>query len=74
MSIANELSGDVASAILSTENHTPEELNDLKETVLKVHCVLHDLDDRSFAAASTAHRRVSKKPTIQTSSFTKNSG
>jgi hypothetical protein len=72
MSIANELSGDVASAILSTENHTPEQLNDLMETVLKVHIVLQHLDHRSFAAASTAHEEVSRNRLRKPKSLTTN--
>ena len=44
MSIGNELSSDIAAALLTAENSTFEELNGLKETVIKVHSVLHELD------------------------------
>jgi hypothetical protein len=44
MSIANELSSDIAAALLTAENSTFEELSGRKETVIKVHSVLHELD------------------------------
>lgn len=50
MSIANELSGDIAVAILAAKNYAPEKLNDLKEIILKVHSILQDLDSRNFKA------------------------
>lgn len=40
MSIQNELSSDIAVALL-TEKHTdPGKLNELKETVLRIHSIL----------------------------------
>jgi hypothetical protein len=50
MSIAHDLSSDIAAAVLSRGQRNPEKLNDLKETVIKVHSVLEELDHetRSF--------------------------
>jgi hypothetical protein len=54
MSIANELSTEIAVAILSMGNRNHERLNDLKETVTKVHSILQELDIK--------HRRTPNKP------------
>ena len=42
MAIANELSSDIASALLSKTNkeRSPQELNDLKNILLEVHSTL----------------------------------
>ena len=37
MTVANELSGDIASAILAANERSQRPLNELKEIVLKVH-------------------------------------
>jgi hypothetical protein len=50
MSIANELSGDIAVAILSAKSSTREKLIDLKETVIKVHYILQELDNGNLKA------------------------
>ncbi|MGH9882674.1 MAG: hypothetical protein ACRD6N_14655 [Pyrinomonadaceae bacterium] len=47
MAIANELSGDIAAAILATKKRTPGELSSLKETVLKVHSILQQMADET---------------------------
>lgn len=56
MSIANELSGDIAVAILSERNYTPEKLLDLKETVIQVHYILQELDKRTLKPPFNPHR------------------
>ncbi|HZE69673.1 MAG TPA: hypothetical protein VE135_09135 [Pyrinomonadaceae bacterium] len=56
MSIANELSGDIAAAILSAKSCTHEKLIDLKETVIKVHYVLQELDNGNLKAPFKSHR------------------
>jgi hypothetical protein len=43
MAISNELSGDIAAAILAAKHRTPGELYNLRETVLKVHSILQQL-------------------------------
>ena len=49
MSIAHDLSSEIATAVLSTSQRNPEKLNDLKETVMKVHCILEELDNETRA-------------------------
>jgi hypothetical protein len=43
MAIDNELSSEIASALLTGKKRTPSELKSLKETVLKVHLTLQKL-------------------------------
>ena len=43
MSIQHELSSDIAVALLTGEKREPEELNALKEVVLRIHAVLQEL-------------------------------
>ena len=45
MAIGNELSGDIAVAILGTKK-AGRNISDLKETVLKVHSILQQLSDK----------------------------
>lgn len=42
MAISNELSSEIAAAILQ-ENKSPQELEQLKEVVLQVHCALQEI-------------------------------
>ena len=43
MAIYNELSSDIATALLTGKEKDPRELDDLKETVIKVHSTLQKL-------------------------------
>ncbi len=57
MAISNELSSEIAAAILVTKNKREGELNDLKETILKVHSTLQELaakprSDRTLSQAA----------------------
>ena len=52
MSISNELSSDVASALLTTRTRSSERLDHLKRTVLLVHEVLQNLDDSENKAST----------------------
>ena len=56
MSIANELSSDIAAAILSSEKHTPARLNELKQTDIKVHLILQELDTGNLKAQFNPHQ------------------
>ena len=65
MAISNELSSDIAAAILATKDRHTGELNDLKEMILKVHSTLQQLGvkprrNRAFeqAAAEPAKRSI----------------
>ena len=44
MSISNELSTEVAAAILTIRTNSAEKLDDLKKTVLLVHSILQKLE------------------------------
>jgi hypothetical protein len=69
MSIQHELSSDIAVALLTGEKREPKELNDLKEVVLRIHAVLHQLTTesqtrRSFSRALA--KRISMNKTVDT--------
>jgi hypothetical protein len=42
MSIQNELSSDIAVALLAGKDRDPKKLDDLKQVVLKVHSILQE--------------------------------
>jgi hypothetical protein len=42
MSIQNELSSDIAVALLTGKDRDPQKLDDLKKVVLKVHSILQE--------------------------------
>jgi hypothetical protein len=44
MSLSNELSSEIAEALLSSTNRTPHELKDLQEVVFRIHTVLRQMD------------------------------
>lgn len=52
MAISNELSSEIAAAILG-ENKTPQELHRLKEILLRVHSTLQEMSDDARAATET---------------------
>ncbi|HYX30179.1 MAG TPA: hypothetical protein VE863_16675 [Pyrinomonadaceae bacterium] len=60
MAIDTELSSEIATALLTGKEKSDHELNDLKETVIKVHSTLQEL------AADSRRRRIvapaSEKP------------
>lgn len=49
MAISNELSSEIAAAIL-VEKKSPSELNKLKEVILRVHSTLQHLSEEERAA------------------------
>lgn len=49
MGISNELSTEIATAILSSNKRSPRELNDLKEIVLNIHSTLQKMTDEERA-------------------------
>jgi hypothetical protein len=55
MAISNELSGEIAVAILGRKRMSPRQMSDLKETVLRVHSVLQKMsdDERTYRALDT---------------------
>jgi hypothetical protein len=50
MAISNELSSDVAVAILANEK-SPQELNKLKDIILEVHTTLQKMSEETRASA-----------------------
>jgi hypothetical protein len=66
LAISNELSSDIAAAILAAKDKHTGELNDLKEMILKVHSTLQQLgvkprSDRAFAQAAEQGKRSSPR-------------
>ena len=55
--LANELSGDIASAILAATNRSSRPLSELKEIVLKVHSALQQMAEQE----KTTNRSPVKK-------------
>ena len=47
MAISNELSSEIATALLAAKQKSPEELNLLKEIVMKVHYTLQEMSMQS---------------------------
>ena len=60
MAIANELSSEIAVALLSTKKSSARELNDLKEMILKIHSTLQKMGDETRRAGSRKARTVSE--------------
>ena len=47
MAISNELSSEIATALLTAGNRSSEELTDLKNILLEVHTTLQDMTERA---------------------------
>jgi hypothetical protein len=54
MSLSNELSSEIAEALLSSTNKTPHELKDLQEVVFRIHTVLRQMDAQGRSEAPPA--------------------
>jgi hypothetical protein len=63
VSIAHDLSSEIAIAILTTKKQSGD-LNDLKEVVLRVHDVLLEANTAMLRAAN--HRRLLRKKELST--------
>jgi hypothetical protein len=59
MAISNELSSEIASALIATKERSPEELNKLKDILLEVHSTLQSLAET--AQRERAEARLMKK-------------
>jgi hypothetical protein len=59
MTISNELSSEIATAILAGENKAPQELKELMEIVIKVHSVLQEM--KAEARAARHHSKFNPK-------------
>jgi predicted transcriptional regulator len=65
MAISNELSSEIAAAILS-DNKSPQELNRLKDIILRVHLALQEM---SQEVRATRLEKKSKKTTFPDSAI-----
>jgi len=52
MAISNELSSDIAAALIAAKEKDPGQLRDLKEILIKVHSTLQQMTNQSRAARS----------------------
>jgi len=50
MALSNELSSEIAAALLSTTDKSPRELKDLQEVVFKIHSTLTKMDHQAQAS------------------------
>lgn len=57
MAISNELSSDIAAALLA-ENKTPQELNKLRDVVLQVHTTLQQLSEEARVSRAESKSRA----------------
>lgn len=55
MSLENELTSDIAVALLTAKDKDPQELNRLKELVLRIHSELRDLPRKTLKRRAHAH-------------------
>lgn len=60
MTISNELSSEIATALLAAQNKTPRELEELKEILLIIHSTLQRLTEENGAARLEPHRHVKR--------------
>ena len=60
MAISNELSSEIAAAILA-ENKTPRDPRQLKDIILRVHCALQEMSEE--ARARRIKTRAKSAPT-----------
>jgi hypothetical protein len=63
MTISNELSSEIATALLAAKNKTPRELEELKEILLTIHSTLQRLTDENGATRleSSPQAQIARK-------------
>jgi hypothetical protein len=49
MAVSNELSSEIAAAVLANTNRSSRELKDLQEVILRVHSILRQMDQQARA-------------------------
>lgn len=49
MAVSNELSGEIAAAILANTNRSSRELEALKEVIFRVYSILRQMDEQAHA-------------------------
>ncbi|HET9528067.1 MAG TPA: hypothetical protein VFO99_17965 [Pyrinomonadaceae bacterium] len=60
MAISNELSSEIAAAILA-ENKTPRDPKQLKDIILRVHCALQEMSEEVRARRFKTHVRQGRE-------------
>jgi hypothetical protein len=62
MAISNELSSDIAAALITDQNRSQRELNELKDVLFTIHSTLQEMtyDPQAKAKPETARPRPSK--------------
>ena len=55
MAISHELSSEIATALLTSRERTPGELNDLKEMLLEIHSTLEGLSEKASEKSEVRH-------------------
>ena len=58
MAISNELSSDIALALIAASDKEPRHLSELKEILIEVHSTLQQMTERSRIARRLARRAV----------------
>jgi predicted transcriptional regulator len=61
MAISNELSSEIAAAILA-EKKTPQELNQLRDVILRVHSTLQQMSEEARATRAEDKLRRNSPP------------
>ena len=64
MAISNELSSEIAAAILA-EKKTPQELRQLKEVILRVHTALQQMSKEARAQLFKTHARSASNTKLE---------
>jgi hypothetical protein len=49
MAVSNELSSEIAAALLANTNRSSRELKDLQEVIFRVHTILRQMDEQARA-------------------------
>ena len=62
MTIANELSSEIAFALVAAKDKQPGDLNDLKEILLEVHSTLQKLTEQSRNARALSRAAGANQP------------
>lgn len=61
MAISNELSGEIAAALLTVKDRSPRELNDLKKIIFDIHSTLQRLA-RGYGKTPLANKAQESTP------------
>jgi hypothetical protein len=68
MAISNELSSDIAAALIAANAKEPDQLQELKEILIEVHSTLQQMTEQSRTARSFSLAAGEHDPRIHTNS------